>query len=167
MAKIELFRGPFGWIAPFWGAFPVRRFEADVAALLAAERHLHRGHVIGMFPEGTRSRSHVFQQPHPGTAVIALHTGATILPCAITGTERIHGRFGLFPWLFQRIPITATIGPPIAVTAVRRPSEEQVSELTSRIYGSIRALLPPAYAGSYTGSEGTDESGNGEDPPRE
>jgi len=160
MAKHELFTGPFGWIAPFWGAFPVRRFDADVGALLQAERILRRGGVIGMFPEGTRSRSHVFQRPHPGTALIALHTGATLLPCAITGTERIRG----WRWFFQRIPITADIGRPIPVEAVRRPSEAQVSELTREIYEAIRSLLPPAYAGSYTESEGMVPQGHGEDP---
>ena len=54
MAKIELFKYPFGVVPRLYDAFPVRRFEADLAALLNAERILKRGGVLGMFPEGTR-----------------------------------------------------------------------------------------------------------------
>jgi hypothetical protein len=51
---------------------------------------------------------------------------------------------------------------------VKRPTEEQVSALTARIYEAIRALLPPQYAGPYTGSEGTAPGEtDGPDHPRE
>jgi 1-acyl-sn-glycerol-3-phosphate acyltransferase len=151
MAKIELFKYPFGVITRAWGAFPVRRFDADLAAMLNAERILKRGGVIGMFPEGTRSRTGYMGPPHPGTAVIALRTGATLLPCAITGTERLKN-----PLVVLRRPrFTVTIGEPIHVDAVRRPTEAQVSELTGRIYETIKALLPESYRPPYTGSEGT------------
>ncbi len=151
MAKIELFKNPFGLIIRAWGAFPVRRFDADLAAMLNAERILKRGGVIGMFPEGTRSRTGYMGPPHPGTAVIALRSGATLLPCAITGTERLKN-----PLVLLRRPrFTFTIGEPITLTPVRRPTEQQVSELTGRIYDSIKALLPESYRPPYTGSEGT------------
>jgi len=138
MAKIELFSGPFGWLPVLWGAFPVRRFDADIGAMLNAERILRHGHSLGMFPEGTRSKTGQLGDPHPGTALIALRTGATVLPCAITGTERLKS-VGVF---FTKPRITVNIGTPIPLTAVRRPTEQQVSELTNRIFSEIRALLP-------------------------
>ncbi len=162
MAKIELFKNPFGLIIRAWGAFPVRRFDADLAAMLNAERILKRGGAIGMFPEGTRSRTGYMGPPHPGTAVIALRTGATLLPCAITGTERLKN-----PLVVLRRPrFTFTIGEPIRVDAVRRPTEAQVSELTDRIYETIKALLPESYRPPYTGSQGTaTEEPRGPDHP--
>jgi 1-acyl-sn-glycerol-3-phosphate acyltransferase len=162
MAKVELFKNPFGLIIRAWGAFPVRRFDADLAAMLNAERILKRGGVIGMFPEGTRSRTGYMGPPHPGTAVIALRTGATLLPCAITGTERLRK-----PLVVLRRPrFTFTIGEPIHVDAVRRPTEAQVSELTDRIYEAIKALLPESYRPPYTGSGGTaTEEPRGPDHP--
>ncbi|MGK2965606.1 MAG: lysophospholipid acyltransferase family protein [Tepidiformaceae bacterium] len=154
MAKVELFKYPMGVLPRLYDAFPVRRFEADMAAMLNAERLLKRGEVLGMFPEGTRSRTRIFGELHPGTALIALRSGAQVLPCAITGTE-IFAK----PWMLALRPrIAVRIGEPIAVERVRRPTEEQVSALTQHIHDAIAALLPPAYGGSYTGSHGRDST---------
>jgi 1-acyl-sn-glycerol-3-phosphate acyltransferase len=150
MAKVELFKLPFGVIPRMWGAFPVRRFEADLGAMLNAERILRQGGVLGMFPEGTRSRTGRMGEPHPGTALIALRTGATVLPCAVTGTEKLRN-----PLVVLRRPrFSVTIGKPIRVERVKRPTEEQVGALTAQIVDAIRALLPPDYVGPYTGNEG-------------
>lgn len=160
MAKIELFKMPLGLFIRGFGAFPVRRFDADVGALLAAERLLKHGEPLGMFPEGTRSRTGSMGPPHPGTALIAYRSGAIVLPCAMTGTERLRN-----PLVVLRKPrITVTIGEPIPVERVKRPTEQQVSDLTERIYKSINALLPPQYRGSYTGVE-VAEATNGRDSP--
>ncbi|KAA0241135.1 1-acyl-sn-glycerol-3-phosphate acyltransferase [bacterium] len=161
MAKVELFKWPFGIFPRLYGAFPVRRFEADVAAMLNAERILKRGEVLGMFPEGTRSRTGSLGKPHPGTALIALRTGATLLPCAIAGTE-VLGR----PWNALRRPrFTVVIGRPMTVERVRRPGEKEVNELTERLFAEICKLLPAQYLGAYTGSGDSSRTDDGTDPP--
>ncbi len=163
MAKVELFKYPFGAIPRLYGAFPVRRFEADMGALLSAERILKHGGVLGMFPEGTRSRSGFLGKPHPGTALIALRAGATVVPCAIVGTEQLRKPLNLL----CKPRISVTVGAPIRVEAVRRPTEEQVTELTERIFSEIKALLPAKYLAAYTESEGTAHSEHGGDRPGE
>src|SRR5512144_1562504 len=56
MAKQELFDMPvIGWLFRAYRLIPVRRFEGDLRALRKAQNALKRGHVLGMFPEGTRS----------------------------------------------------------------------------------------------------------------
>ena len=160
MAKVELFNGPLGLIVKLYGAFPVRRFDADVGALLAAERLLKHGEPLGMFPEGTRSRTGTMGRPHPGTALIAYRSGATVLPCAMTGTERLRNPLVVF----RKPRITVTIGEPIPVERVKRPTEQQVSDLTERIYEAINALLPPQYRGSYTGVEVANATDGGDSP---
>lgn len=163
MAKVELFKMPFGAIPRLWDAFPVRRFDADLAAMLNAERILKRGGVLGMFPEGTRSRTGYMGEPHPGTAMIALRSGATLLPCAITGTEKLRN-----PLVLLRRPVFAVrIGQPIALEPVRRPTEEQVSELTGRIVEAIASQLPPSYVRPYTGSQAGGDTSDGPGNPRD
>jgi 1-acyl-sn-glycerol-3-phosphate acyltransferase len=148
MGKIELFRGPLFYVANLWGAFPLRRFEADLGAMLNAERILRAGGCVGMFPEGTRSKTWRMAQLQSGTATIALHTGTTLLPVGITGTEHVSNPRVL---ILKRPRIRVRIGQPIRVERVRKPTPEQVSELTALLDSSIRALLPADYGGTYTG----------------
>jgi 1-acyl-sn-glycerol-3-phosphate acyltransferase len=161
MAKIELFKMPFGVIPRLWGAFPVRRFDADLGAMLTAERILKQGGVIGMFPEGHRSRTGYMGPVHPGTAMIALRSGATVLPCAITGTERLKN-----PLVLLRRPVfSISIGDPIHLEAIRRPTEQQVSELTERMVSAIQAQLPAQYVAPYTEAEDAGIRVDGGDSP--
>ena len=64
MAKIELFKGPLGWLFLHLGAFPVRRGEADAAALATARRILADGGLVVIFPEGTRVEQPDRSAPH-------------------------------------------------------------------------------------------------------
>jgi 1-acyl-sn-glycerol-3-phosphate acyltransferase len=141
MAKIEIFQGWFGFLPRWYGGFPVRRFEADMTALLNAERLLRRGGVLGMFPEGTRSHTGALGVPRPGSALIALRSGAPVLPCVMVGTEQLRKPLSLL----RRPRMSVRIGQPIAVPEVRRPTEEQVDDLTARIYAAMYSLLPEKY----------------------
>jgi 1-acyl-sn-glycerol-3-phosphate acyltransferase len=90
MAKIELFRGPLGWLFPRLGAFPVRRGEADAEAIETARLILEQGGLLVMFPEGTRvEESDALGSPHHGAGRLALATGVPVIPAAISGTGRL------------------------------------------------------------------------------
>jgi 1-acyl-sn-glycerol-3-phosphate acyltransferase len=147
MAKQELFETKAGILYRWFDAFPVRRFEADLAALRQAQSILKEGGVLGMFPEGHRSHGDGMGPPHPGTALIALRTDAPLLPVGITGTEAIRS-----PMVLLRNPrIRVVIGEPFQLPATRRITAEQVEAGTDEIMHRIAALLPVRYRGVYNG----------------
>ena len=83
MAKSELFWWPFSVIIRALGAFPVRRGEGDSGAIDTANEIIRTGKILGIFPEGTRSKSGEPLRPKSGVAIIAKETKADILPVGI------------------------------------------------------------------------------------
>lgn len=149
MAKDEMFQWPlFGGYVRLIGAFPVRRFEADLRALRRAVQLVRRGEVLVMFPEGTRSKTGSMSRGHPGTAMVALRAGAPILPVAITGTEVVRLP-GAFFRPFHRTRVRMVVGEPFFLPSVSRPKAEDVERCTDIIMTRIAALLPPQYRGHY------------------
>lgn len=91
MAKKELFNIPL--LSIFFrklGAFPVSRGKGDVGAIKTALNLLEEGHIVGIFPEGTRlkNRKDTNIKVKPGAALLAQKSGAAILPVAISGSYR-------------------------------------------------------------------------------
>lgn len=151
MTKREAMSWPvLGFFIRLTGAFPVRRFEADLGALRKATEVLQQGGVLVMFPEGTRSRQRQLQMGHPGTALIALRGGTPIVPVGISGTEEIRfPRVILNLLRLRRVQVRLAFGDPFFLTNVTRISSEEVSRCTDLIMHRIAALLPPAYRGRY------------------
>lgn len=84
MAKAELFKNPvLGWICRSYGAFPVERGTGDTESINTAEKVLKDGKVLGIFPEGTRSKDGRVGRGKTGTIYIAHKTGAPIYPFAV------------------------------------------------------------------------------------
>jgi 1-acyl-sn-glycerol-3-phosphate acyltransferase len=97
MAKAELFWWPLGPLIRAGGAFKVRRGERDIDAMNTAIDLVREGHVVVMFPHGTRQRKGIVKkhQPraHTGAARIAIGAEAPLVPAAIAGADRL-SRFG-------------------------------------------------------------------------
>lgn len=93
MAKSELFWTPFKQFATAVGAFPVRRGERDAAAIETAVALCRQGHVVVMFPEGTRRKKGLRKKwearAHTGAARIALDAQVPLVPAGIVGTDRL------------------------------------------------------------------------------
>ncbi len=93
MGKSELFWTPLKQFLVACGAFPVRRGERDTAAIDVAIRLCREGHIVVMFPEGTRRkkglRKHRVAAAHSGAARIALEAGVPLIPAGIVGTDRL------------------------------------------------------------------------------
>ncbi|MGN1418579.1 MAG: lysophospholipid acyltransferase family protein [Acutalibacteraceae bacterium] len=91
MAKSDLFEKPFlGSLIKSMNAFPVKRGISDKRALSFAEKIINNGWVLGIFPEGTRSKDFRPQQAKNGVAYLARKTKADVLPVSI---HRSKGEF--------------------------------------------------------------------------
>ena len=133
MAKIELFKGPLGWLFVRLGAFPVRRGEADVQAIETARAILAAGGLVVVFPEGTRvEQADALGSPHHGAGRLALETGASIVPAAISGTSHLWR--GALPKV-RRVQLTFLA--PVLPEA--RPGHDAASELIDdRVWPAVQ-----------------------------
>ncbi|MEW5830838.1 MAG: lysophospholipid acyltransferase family protein [Chloroflexota bacterium] len=139
MGKAELFQNPLmDVVLRNLGAFPVYRGEKDRWASLHAARVLDHGQTLGMFPEGTRSRSRGLGVAKTGTARLAIEKGAPIVPMAIIGTDRFFKRFP------RRARVTVSLLPPL----LPFPGETPLA-LTDRLMFALAAGLPPEMRGVY------------------
>ena len=127
MAKSELFWFPLGPAIAACGAFKVHRGRADRAAIETAVRLARDGHVIAMFPEGTRRRKGLRKryeaQAHTGAARIAIEAGVPLVPAGIKGTD---GLRRLQSWRVR-------YGAPVELGA-------DPAEATERLMAAIREL---------------------------
>lgn len=119
MAKMELFSNPiFAAAIRSCHAFPVKRGAADRGAIKVAAQVLKEGGVLGVFPEGTRSRTGKMQKAEAGVALIASMSHAPVVPAAILGTNRIFSGEERFPQL------AVVYGKPMEFTGNRKNKEE-------------------------------------------
>jgi 1-acyl-sn-glycerol-3-phosphate acyltransferase len=135
MGKSELFNPVLGPIITAGGAFPVRRGERDLQAIETAVSMCRQGHVVVMFPEGTRRKKGLRKKyearPHTGAARIALEAQVPLVPAAITGTDRL-ARLG---------PIRVAYGPQIALDGLAdREPRDAAQEATERLMAEIARL---------------------------
>lgn len=90
MAKQELF--DIWGVSQFirWaGAFPINRGKMDRSAIRYGQQVLKDGIGLGIYPEGTRSLSRKIERVLPGAGLFATGGDYPIVPCAVTGSERL------------------------------------------------------------------------------
>jgi 1-acyl-sn-glycerol-3-phosphate acyltransferase len=135
MAKSELYWWPLRYLLDGAGTFPVHRGQADAEAIETAVRLAREGHVVVMFPEGTRRRKGLVKRfearPRSGAARIALEAGVPLVPAAVAGTDRLR-RLG---------PLRIAYGAPVEIDDLREGDvREAAQEATERLMARILEL---------------------------
>ncbi len=136
MAKSELYWWPLSLVLNGAGAFKVRRGLGDREAIETAVQLARQGHVVAMFPEGTRRRKGLIKKhearPRSGAARIALEAGVPLLPAAVAGTDR----------LLKLGPLRIAYGSPIELEDLRSSDDLRASsqEATDRLIARIAEL---------------------------
>jgi cytidylate kinase len=150
LAKKEIFGWPIvGWMARNGGIHPVDRSTADIEAFRTARRILDEGHLLVAFPEGTRSRDGALQPARDGLAVLALRTGAPIVPIGIVDSDRRWPKGQKLPRPGGRVVFR--IGEPfrLAEATGGARGRDAKARATNELMGRIAALLPPRQRGVY------------------
>ena len=98
MAKKEYFDGKFAWFFKLAGCIPVDRSIHDDKAKAAALEVLELDGAVGLFPEGTRNKTNdkFLLDFKFGTVSMAKKTGATIVPCGLTGDYKFWSKNLMF-----------------------------------------------------------------------
>lgn len=158
LGKRELFEWPvIGYIARHGGVHPVDRSTADVEAFRLARRILDEGHVLFVFPEGTRSPDGALQAARDGVAVLALRSGAPIVPVGISGSDRVWPRSRKLPRPGGRL--TIRVGTPFRIAdELPAGTERRAAKglATTILMRRIAELLPERQRGVYAHDEGVD-----------
>lgn len=135
MGKQELFNPVLGPLIAAAGAFRVRRGQQDLEAIETAVRLCREGHIVVMFPEGTRRRKGLVKRfqprPHTGAARIALAADVPLVPAAVKGTDSLTR---LAPW-------RVAYGPPVPLDDLRdHELKDAARKATERLMAEIERL---------------------------
>jgi 1-acyl-sn-glycerol-3-phosphate acyltransferase len=134
MAKEELFKVPLlGAFIRYFGAFPVRRGTGDISAIKTALKLLEEGNIVGILPEGTRTKGKNMNdiKPKPGIVMIAIKAGVPIIPVAIEGDYKLFGK------------VKVIYGKPFVldVEKNKKYSSEELAQLSLNIMKRVYSLL--------------------------
>ena len=146
-AKAETWDSPiYAPLFDIWEAVPIRRGEIDMNAVRGALQKLDEGLIFGLAPEGTRTHDGRLIRGKPGVVLLALRSGAPIIPIVSYGHENFKSDWKRF----RRTPIKLVVGPIFHLD----PGDERVTgeirqKMTDEIMYQIAALLPERYRGVY------------------
>lgn len=121
MAKAEAFSWPvLGYLVKAVGAFPVKRGGSDISAIRTSLKYLKEGQVVGIFPEGTRSKTGELGEAHNGVMMLADSSRTIMVPVGIAGEYKFWGRIKL------------RIGQPVMSAGLVSPGEEYSREAATK-----------------------------------
>jgi 1-acyl-sn-glycerol-3-phosphate acyltransferase len=146
-AKSETWENPImGRLFNFWQAIPLRRGEADVGAMRKAIKLLNAGKIIAVSPEGTRSGDGRLRKGIPGVVLLALNSGAPLLPLVYYGGESLRPNL----LRLRRTDFRIRVGTPFHLDAQGVKITRQVrQQMVDEIMFQLAALLPAQYRGVY------------------
>ena len=150
LAKAELFKIPlFGALIHGLNARPVRREGADPGALRTARRVLEEGGALLVFPEGTRGEEGVIRPAKPGAGLLAVSSGAAVVPVYVKGSGQAWPKGRRLP---RPAKVTVTFGKPLRFDAARGADRKVQYEVASRaMMDAISRLRNGIIAGTGQG----------------
>jgi 1-acyl-sn-glycerol-3-phosphate acyltransferase len=140
LAKSELFSGNrfFAWLIRRLRAFPVKQGAGDVGAVREMVRRLKEGHVLNLYPEGSRTETGEIAPIEAGAALVIRRAGVPVVPVAIDGS------FDAWPKgrkRFRPYPIRVLYGPPMQIEGMKAAEITEVIDRTlHRMLEELRGM---------------------------
>ena len=142
-----------GWAFRRAGIHPVDREAADLESFRTAMRILDAGQILAVFPEGTRSRDGALQRVREGVGMLALRSGALVLPVAVVDSDLMWPRGHLLPRFSKKVIVrygaAFSVGDALASRGAPIKGREATQAATRLVMDRIAALLPPRQRGVY------------------
>lgn len=123
------------WLRPLFASIGMIKENGSVGK---AVDFLAKGEAIGVFPEGSRSPDGKLGKGKKGAAIMALKSGAPVIPCAVKGAFEAYPRSAAFP---RPYPVEIIIGKAIAAKKADAPDEKAIDSALAGIMTAIRSLM--------------------------
>lgn len=151
LAKIETWDNFFlNWIFTLWDIIPLHRGEADMVAMKKALFAIDQGYILGIMPEGTRSRSGKLIRAQSGVAILAMHSHAPLQPVAHWGGEN----FGQNVKKLKRSTFKVRVGPLFHIDDHGQRVDKNIRQkMADEMMYQIAKMLPEEYRGEYSDLE--------------
>ena len=147
-AKSELFEAHAvaNWLLRSLGGIPVRLGSGDVGAVKETIRRLQEGHVLNLYPEGSRSEDGEIGPMERGVALVVRRAKIPVVPAVIVGSFEAWSRHRQFP---RSWPIRVTYGPPMRLDGL------DPDQILAAIDGTLRRMFEDLRGGSaFAGGDG-------------
>lgn len=155
LARDSLFRVPlFGGYLRRMYTMPISREAAGSASIRQAVDRLRQGYLVGIFPEGTRTRDGQLGEIKPGFVTLVRRGGVPVYPVGIAGAFDVLPRSSF--WLRPR-PIRVVFGAPF--------TEEELSGNAKEITAAAEARLAACLEEAEVWLRGQRRKSPGGDPP--
>lgn len=130
MSKIELMKNPIlKWACEKLLVIPVDRHNMDMNAIRQSLKTLKEGHVLGIFPEGTRYKDGIMQDMETGVALLALRSKCRMLPAYIASKPRLLKKTHVY------------FGDPFSISDIKGVNKEACDEVMARIGAAYTRLI--------------------------
>jgi 1-acyl-sn-glycerol-3-phosphate acyltransferase len=134
------------WALDVTETIPLQRGVADIDAIRAGLEALNRGEMLIIAPEGTRSHDGKLQTAHPGVVLLALHSGALLVPVGFYGAENYTANLRKL----KRTDFHLRVGKPFHLDTCNEKGTRSLREqMVKEMMYQLAVVLPPAYRGVY------------------
>jgi 1-acyl-sn-glycerol-3-phosphate acyltransferase len=136
----------FGWFGRTMGFIFIDRSKADFSALRKSIEAIKQGLPLAVAPEGTRSKTGSLNEGKPGVILIAVKSGAPIIPAAVVGTDSMLHKI----FTFRHPKVSITFGKPMIIPPLERENrDEQMQAWLEELMCRIALMLPAEKRGFY------------------